>query len=168
MINLRGEVTLFKSKYSEYLNTCIIKGMVEIYDIMNITCQNLYHMPYQPSTYIIPGWYRVLGLIRHVIQILTCNIQHGSWYHIPLFYMIRKYILLILVRHDIAENIVESGVKHHQTKLNLVNRSTFEKLMTNPLFLMDIDVKTNLIWYVLDMLHEINIPFICKVASRFK
>jgi hypothetical protein len=59
--------------------------------------------------------------------------------------MIRKYILLILVRHDIAENIVESGVKHHQTKLNLVNRSTFEKLMTNPLFLMDIDVKTNLI-----------------------
>ena len=34
------------------INTCIIKGMVEIYDIMNITCQNLYHMPYQPSTYI--------------------------------------------------------------------------------------------------------------------
>jgi hypothetical protein len=31
-----------------------IKGMVEIYDIMNITCQNLYHMPYQPSTYITP------------------------------------------------------------------------------------------------------------------
>jgi hypothetical protein len=28
--------------------------MVEIYDIMNITCQNLYHMPYQPSTYITP------------------------------------------------------------------------------------------------------------------
>ena len=26
--------------------------MVEIYDIMNITCQNLYHMLYQPSTYI--------------------------------------------------------------------------------------------------------------------
>jgi hypothetical protein len=44
--------------------------MVKLYDIMNITCQNLYHMPYQPSTY------RVLGLIRHVIQILTCNIQY--------------------------------------------------------------------------------------------
>ena len=55
------------SKFS--LNTCISKGMVEIYDIMNITCQNLYHMPYQPSTYItpraggpwgdigFPGWY---------------------------------------------------------------------------------------------------------------
>ena len=27
---------LFRQKYSEYLNTCIIKGMVEIYDIMNI------------------------------------------------------------------------------------------------------------------------------------
>jgi hypothetical protein len=38
------------SKFSK--NTCIIKGMVEIYDIMNITCQNLYHLPYQPSTYI--------------------------------------------------------------------------------------------------------------------
>ena len=52
MINLKGEVTLLRSKYSEYLNTCtcIIKGMVEIYDIMNITCRNLYHMPYQPST----------------------------------------------------------------------------------------------------------------------
>ena len=30
-INLKGEVTLFRYKYSEYLNTCIIKGMVEIY-----------------------------------------------------------------------------------------------------------------------------------------
>jgi hypothetical protein len=28
-------------------------GMVEIYDIMNITCQNLYHIPYQPPTYIM-------------------------------------------------------------------------------------------------------------------
>ena len=56
MINLKGEVTLLRYKYSEYLNTCtcIIKGMVEIYDIMNITCQNLYHMPHQPSTYITP------------------------------------------------------------------------------------------------------------------
>ena len=27
---------LFRQKYSEYLNTYIIKGMVEIYDIMNI------------------------------------------------------------------------------------------------------------------------------------
>ena len=35
-------------------NTGIIKGMVEIYDIMNITCQNLYHMLYQPSIYITP------------------------------------------------------------------------------------------------------------------
>ena len=55
------------SKFSK--NTCIIKGMDEIYDIINITCQNLYHMPYQPSTYItppaggpwgdigFPGWY---------------------------------------------------------------------------------------------------------------
>jgi hypothetical protein len=50
MVNLKGEVW----RYSEYLNTCIIKGMVEIYDIMNITCQNLYHMPHQPSTYITP------------------------------------------------------------------------------------------------------------------
>ena len=56
--------------------------MVKIYDIMNITCQNLYHMPYQPSTYITPraggpwGDIRVLGLIWHVIQILTCNIQY--------------------------------------------------------------------------------------------
>ena len=31
-----------------------MEGMVEIYDIMNIACQNLYHMPYQPSTYITP------------------------------------------------------------------------------------------------------------------
>ena len=53
MINFKGEVTLFRKKYSEYLNTCIIKSMVEIYDIMNITCQNLYHTPYQPSTYIM-------------------------------------------------------------------------------------------------------------------
>ena len=45
-IHLKGEVTLFRQKYSEYLNACIIKGMVEIYDIMNITCQSLYHMPY--------------------------------------------------------------------------------------------------------------------------
>jgi hypothetical protein len=29
-------------------------GMVKIYDIMNITCQNLSHMPYQSSTYITP------------------------------------------------------------------------------------------------------------------
>jgi hypothetical protein len=28
--------------------------MVEIYDIMNITCQNLYHMPYQPENPISP------------------------------------------------------------------------------------------------------------------
>jgi hypothetical protein len=28
--------------------------MVEIYDMMNITYQNLYHMPYQPSTNITP------------------------------------------------------------------------------------------------------------------
>jgi hypothetical protein len=54
IINLKGEVTLFRKKYSEYLNTCIIKGTIEIYDIMNITCQNLYHMPYQPSIYITP------------------------------------------------------------------------------------------------------------------
>jgi hypothetical protein len=31
VINLKGEVTLFRYKYSEYLNTCIIKGIVEIY-----------------------------------------------------------------------------------------------------------------------------------------
>ena len=41
-------------KSFKFLNTCIIKGMVEIYDIMSITCQNLYHMPYQPSTYNTP------------------------------------------------------------------------------------------------------------------
>ena len=54
MINLNGEVTLFRQKYSEYLNTCSIKGMVEIYDIMNITCENPYNMPDQHSTYITP------------------------------------------------------------------------------------------------------------------
>jgi hypothetical protein len=68
MINFKGEVTLFRLKYSEYLNTCIIKGMVEIYDIMNIRCQNLY----RPSGRWPLGWYMVFGLIRHVIQILTC------------------------------------------------------------------------------------------------
>jgi hypothetical protein len=41
-------LTIFSSGFS---NT---KGMVEIYDIMSITCQNLYHMPYQPSTYNTP------------------------------------------------------------------------------------------------------------------
>jgi len=53
--------------------------MVEIYDIMNITCQNLYHMPYQSSTYITPraggpwgdigfsGWYGMWYRYWHVI-----------------------------------------------------------------------------------------------------
>jgi hypothetical protein len=79
MINLKGEVTLFRYKYSEYLNTCIIKGMVEIYDIVNITSQNLYHMPYQPETHITPrvagprgdigfsGWYGMWCIFQHVI-----------------------------------------------------------------------------------------------------
>ena len=31
---------------------------------------------YHPSGRWPLGWYRVLGLIRHVIQILTCNIQY--------------------------------------------------------------------------------------------
>jgi hypothetical protein len=31
---------------------------------------------YHPSGRWLLGWYRVLGLIRHVIQILTCNIQY--------------------------------------------------------------------------------------------
>ena len=35
---------------------------------MNITCQNLYHMPYQPSTYITPRaggpWHGVIYVSR--------------------------------------------------------------------------------------------------------
>ena len=31
---------------------------------------------YHPSGRWLLGWYRVLGSIRHVIQILTCNIQY--------------------------------------------------------------------------------------------
>jgi hypothetical protein len=58
--------------------------MVEIYDIMNITCQNLYHMPYQPSTYITPragsprgdigfsGWYGMWYRFWHVIFSIYC------------------------------------------------------------------------------------------------
>ena len=53
--------------------------MVEIYDIMDITCQNLYHMQYQPLTYITPravgpwgdigfsGWYSMWYRFGHVI-----------------------------------------------------------------------------------------------------
>ena len=78
MINLKGEVALFREKYSEFLNTCIIKGMVEIYDIMHITCQNLYHMPYQPSTYITPLAGDPWGEIGLSVQILKCDIQYIS------------------------------------------------------------------------------------------
>ena len=35
--------TLFRQKYNEYLNICIIKGMVEIYVIQNLTC-NIQHI----------------------------------------------------------------------------------------------------------------------------
>jgi hypothetical protein len=35
---------------------------------------DVYHL----SDWWTLGWYRVLGLIRHVIQILTCNIQYVS------------------------------------------------------------------------------------------
>ena len=39
-----------------------------------VSTLNLYH----PKGHRPEGWYRVLGLIRHVIQILTCNIQYIS------------------------------------------------------------------------------------------
>jgi hypothetical protein len=79
-INLKGEVTLFRQKYSEYQNTCIIKGMVEIYDIMNFTCQNLYHMSYQHSPYITPraggpwGDINILG-----IRYRVCDIEYKRY-----------------------------------------------------------------------------------------
>ena len=46
-----------------------------------ISTLDLYH----PSGRWPLGWYRVLGFIRHVIQILTCNIQYimTSCYQIP-------------------------------------------------------------------------------------
>jgi hypothetical protein len=59
--------------------------MVKIYDIMNITCQNLHHMPYQPSTYIYPrgdigflGWYSMWYRFWHVIFSIY-HIKGEAW-----------------------------------------------------------------------------------------
>jgi hypothetical protein len=58
-----------------------------IHYILNITCQNLYHMPYQPENPISPPRATgprgdiCRGLIRHVIQILTCNVHYIIYFN---------------------------------------------------------------------------------------
>ena len=107
---------------------------------MNITCQNLYHMPYQPSTYITPRaggpWGDIefsggprgdigRGLIRHVIQILTCNIQYLT----SLWWITIAYIILINIIY--SYKYLESDlIKHchvifiHSLGQPLIVRST--------------------------------------------
>ena len=40
---------------------------------------------YHPSGWWPSGWHRIHGLIRHVIQILTCNIQYLSYIYIYIY-----------------------------------------------------------------------------------
>jgi hypothetical protein len=51
---------------------------------MNITCQNLYHMPYQPENPISPQGPPARGAMHNVIQILTCNVHYIIYFNMPL------------------------------------------------------------------------------------